>query len=109
VADPQVELVLGQPTLNERGLEHLGRLLAVGMRAPQPAQQALWRSPDRWVKFAQLLVDLINHGAFGPLCGEADRVRLARAADGRIKAVGSAPAARDRHRSRGQRGRHPRR
>jgi hypothetical protein len=47
------------------------------------AQQALWRSQDRQIKFAQLLVDLINHGAFGPLCGEADRVRLARAADGR--------------------------
>jgi hypothetical protein len=26
---------------------------------------------------------LINHDAFGPLCGEADRVRLIRAADGR--------------------------
>jgi len=46
------------------------------------AERALWRSPDRLVEFAQLLVDLINHGAFGPLCGEADRVRLARAADG---------------------------
>ena len=48
-----------------------------------PAEQAMWPSPDRQVKFAQLLVDLINHGAFGPLCGEADRVRLARAADKR--------------------------
>jgi hypothetical protein len=48
-----------------------------------PAEQALWRSPDRQAKFAHLLVDLINHRAFGPLCGEADRVRLARAADGR--------------------------
>src|ERR1700757_1291480 len=43
----------------------------------------MWRSPDRQVKFAQLLVDLINQGAFGPLCGDADRVRLARADDGR--------------------------
>jgi hypothetical protein len=48
-----------------------------------PAEQAMWPSPDRQVKFAQLLIDLINHGAFGPLCGDADRVRLARAADGR--------------------------
>ncbi len=48
-----------------------------------PAEQATWPSPDRQVRFAQLLVDLINHGAFGPLCGEADRVRLARAVGGR--------------------------
>jgi hypothetical protein len=46
-----------------------------------PTEQALWRSPDRQVKFAQLLVDLINHGAFGPLCGDADRVLLGPAAD----------------------------
>jgi len=48
-----------------------------------PAEQATWRSRDRQVKFAQLLVDLINQGAFGPLCGEADRVRLVRGSDGR--------------------------
>jgi len=48
-----------------------------------PAEQDMWRSPDRQVKFAQLLVDLINQGAFGPLCGDADRVRLVRADDGR--------------------------
>jgi hypothetical protein len=48
-----------------------------------PAQQGMWRSPDRQGKFRQLLVDLINHGAFGPLCGDADRVRLARADDER--------------------------
>jgi hypothetical protein len=47
-----------------------------------PAEQAMRRSPDRQFKFAQLLVDLINHGAFGPLCGDADRVRLARPVDG---------------------------
>lgn len=47
------------------------------------AEQAMWRSPDRQGKFAHLLVDLINKGAFGPLCGDADRVRLAGAADGR--------------------------
>jgi hypothetical protein len=48
-----------------------------------PAEQGMWRSPDRQVKFRQLLVDLINDGAFGPVCGDADRVRLARADDGR--------------------------
>ncbi len=48
-----------------------------------PAEQGTWRSQDRPGKFAQLLVDLINKGAFGPLCGHADSVRLARAADGR--------------------------
>jgi hypothetical protein len=48
-----------------------------------PAEQAMWRSPDRQVKFAQFLVDLISQGAFGPLCGDADRVRLVRADDGR--------------------------
>jgi hypothetical protein len=47
------------------------------------AEQDRWRSPDRQVKFAQFLVDLINQGAFGPLCGDADRVRLARPDDGR--------------------------
>ncbi len=48
-----------------------------------PAEQAMWRGPDRQVEFAQLLVDLINQGAFGPLCGDADHVRLVRADDGR--------------------------
>jgi hypothetical protein len=46
-----------------------------------PAEQAMWRSQDRRAKFGQLLVDLITKGAFGPLCGEADRVRLASADD----------------------------
>jgi hypothetical protein len=40
------------------------------------AERATWRSPDRRQQFARLLVDLINNGAFGPLCGAADRVRL---------------------------------
>ena len=43
-----------------------------------PAEQATRRSQGRPLEFALLLVDLINHGAFGPLCGGADRVRLAR-------------------------------
>jgi hypothetical protein len=41
-----------------------------------PAQQDSLRSEDRQSEFARLLVDLINRGAFGPLCGGADSVRL---------------------------------
>ena len=48
-----------------------------------PAEQAGWRNQDSQVKFAQLVVDLLNRGAFGPLCGDADSVRMARAVDGR--------------------------
>ena len=47
-----------------------------------PAEQVTRRSRGRELEFAQLLVDLINHGAFGPLCGRADRVRLAGPTDG---------------------------
>jgi hypothetical protein len=42
-----------------------------------PAEQGTRRSPDRQLQFARLLVGLITTGAFGPLCGEADQVRLA--------------------------------
>jgi hypothetical protein len=42
-----------------------------------PAEQHSLRSEDRQSEFAQLLVGLINGGAFGPLCGVADSVRLA--------------------------------
>jgi hypothetical protein len=41
-----------------------------------PSEQAARRSPGRQSLFAQLLVGLINQGAFGPLCGAADSVRL---------------------------------
>jgi hypothetical protein len=47
-----------------------------------PAEQATRRSPGRQLEFAQLLVDLVNRGAFGPLCGDADRVRLSGRDDG---------------------------
>ena len=47
-----------------------------------PAEQATRRSPGRQLEFAQLLVNLINKGAFGPLCGDADRVRLPVPGDG---------------------------
>jgi hypothetical protein len=48
-----------------------------------PAEQATRRRSGRQIEFAQLLVDLINQGAFGPLCGDADRVRLAKPGDER--------------------------
>jgi hypothetical protein len=41
-----------------------------------PGERGALRSQDRQSEFAHLLVDLINHGAFGPLCGAADSVRL---------------------------------
>jgi len=52
LADPQVELVLGQAALHERGLEHVDHLLAVGVRGPQVAVASRARGypvprPDR--------------------------------------------------------------
>ena len=47
-----------------------------------PAQQATRRSPGRQLEFAQLLVDLIDGGTFGPLCLAADSVRLSKPDDG---------------------------
>jgi hypothetical protein len=46
------------------------------------AEQATLQNPDRQLEFARLVVNLINQGAFGPLCGVADRVRLADSASG---------------------------
>lgn len=40
------------------------------------AEQAARRTPDRQSLFAQLLIGFINQGAFGPLCADADSVRL---------------------------------
>jgi hypothetical protein len=48
-----------------------------------PAEQHSLQSDDRQSEFAQLLLGLINGGAFGPLCGAADSVRLARQGPGR--------------------------
>jgi hypothetical protein len=50
-----------------------------------PAEQATRRSPGRQLEFARLLVDLINTGAFGPLCQNADSVRLSRDGDRRAQ------------------------
>ncbi len=46
------------------------------------AQQDSLRNEDRQSEFARLLVDLINRGAFGPLCVGADSVRLTAQGDG---------------------------
>jgi hypothetical protein len=48
-----------------------------------PAEQSARRSPGRQFEFAQLTADLINQGAFGAVCGEADSVRLSDATDRR--------------------------
>jgi hypothetical protein len=47
-----------------------------------PAEQGSLQDRNRQSEFAHLLVDLINQGAFGPLCGTADSVRLIPEAEG---------------------------
>jgi hypothetical protein len=67
---------LAEP-LRQRGLARFaprtGRALDAELT---PAEQATRRSPGRQLEFAQLLVDLIDSGSFGPLCLAADSVRL---------------------------------
>ena len=66
------------------GLGRLAPRTSRGLDAQlTPAEQVTRRSRGRELEFAQLLVDLINHGAFGSLCGRADRVRLDLPRDGR--------------------------
>lgn len=68
---------LAEP-MQRLGLTRLGPRTSRGLDAQlTPEEQATRRSSDRDLQFAQLLVNLINHGAFGPLCGRADYVRLA--------------------------------
>ena len=73
---------LAEP-LRQRGLARFaprtGRALDAELT---PAEQATRRSPGRELEFAQILVDLIDGGSFGPLCLAADRVRLARPGPG---------------------------
>jgi hypothetical protein len=60
------------------GLTRFAPRTARGLDAQlNQAEQAARRRPDRQSGFAWLLADLINRGAFGPLCGQADKVRLA--------------------------------
>ena len=74
---------LAEP-LRQRGLARFaprtGRALDAELT---PAEQATRRSPGRQLEFAQLLVDLIDSGSFGPLCLAADSVRLSRPGDRR--------------------------
>jgi hypothetical protein len=75
-------LELAEP-MRRLGLARFAPRTGPGLDAQlTPAEQATQRSPDRQFRFAQLLVNLINQGAFGPLCGDADRVRLAGRDDG---------------------------
>jgi hypothetical protein len=70
--------------MQRMGLTRLAPRTGRGLDAQlTPAEQALRRSPDRQLQFAQLLVEMINDGAFGPLCADADQVRLARPDDAR--------------------------
>jgi hypothetical protein len=74
---------LAEP-LRQRGLARFaprtGRALDAELT---PAEQATRRGPGRQLEFAQLLVELIDSGSFGPLCMAADRVRL-RSPGGRL-------------------------
>jgi hypothetical protein len=65
------------------GLTRLAPRTRPGLEAQlTPAELDSLRSHDTQSEFAQLVVDLINQGAFGSLCGDADSVRLAAPGDG---------------------------
>jgi hypothetical protein len=67
---------LAEP-LRQRGLARFAPRTARALDAElTPAEQATRRSPGRQLDVAQLLVDLIDGGSFGPLCLAADSVRL---------------------------------
>ena len=68
---------LAEP-LRQRGLARFAPATGRALDAElTPAEQATRRDPGRQLEFAQLLVDLIDGGSFGPLCLAADSVRLA--------------------------------
>jgi hypothetical protein len=74
--------VLAEP-MQQLGLSRFAPRTERGLDAElTPAEQVTRQSRARQLEFAQLLVDVINHGAFGPLCGDADRVRLAGQVEG---------------------------
>jgi hypothetical protein len=63
------------------GLTRFAPRTRQGLEAQLTAsERATLRNPDRHLEFARLVVNVINQGAFGPLCGNADRVRLAESA-----------------------------
>jgi hypothetical protein len=69
--------VLAEP-MQRLGLTRFAPRTGSGLDAElTAAEQVTRRSRARKLEFGQLLVEVINHGAFGPLCGDADRVRLA--------------------------------
>jgi hypothetical protein len=70
--------------MQRMGLSRLAPRTGRGLDAQlTPAEQAMRRSPDRQPGFARLLVEMINDGEFGPLCADADQVRLAGLDDAR--------------------------
>jgi hypothetical protein len=70
--------------MQQLGLTRLAPRTWPGLDAQlMPAEQDSLRRQDGQSQFARLLVDLINQGAFGPLCGAADSVRLTAQGDGR--------------------------
>jgi hypothetical protein len=72
LADPMTHMGLTRfAPRTERGLD--AELTA--------SEQATRRSAGRQFEFAQLAADLINAGALGPVCGEADSVRVVKASD----------------------------
>lgn len=73
---------LGEP-MQRLGLTRFSPRTGRGLDASlTSAEQAELRSAAREPEFARLLTDLINRGAFGPLCGAADSVRLSVPGDG---------------------------
>lgn len=73
---------LGEP-MQRLGLTRFAPRTGRGLDASlTSAEQAERRRPDRQREFTRLVVDLINRGAFGPLCADADSVRPAGPGDG---------------------------
>lgn len=74
--------VLAEP-MQRLGLSRFAPRTGHGLDAElTPAEQVMRQSRARKLEFGQLLADVINHGAFGPLCDDADRVRLAGPGEG---------------------------
>jgi hypothetical protein len=72
---------LAEP-MQRLGLARLAPRTARGLAAQlTQAEQATLHTEARASEFAGFLVDLINTGALGPLCGDADSVRLGGSAE----------------------------
>jgi hypothetical protein len=67
---------LAQP-MHRLGLARFAPRTARGLGAQLTrSEEAALHTGTRAAEFAGLLIDLINSGTFGPLCGDADSVRL---------------------------------